>query len=61
MITFIAQKIEEARDRSLEEGQNKYRAYFVRENARKLYEKRYKEGVDAILEADGYEDCIVTE
>ncbi len=57
MITFSASRIEEARDKSLEDGQNKYRAYFVRT---KIYAK-YKAGVDAILYQDGYEECIVTE
>ena len=55
MVTFIAQRIEEARDISLERGRDKYRAYFIKT---KLY-KKYKADVDAILEQDGYEDCIV--
>jgi hypothetical protein len=55
MVTFIAQRIEEARDISLEKGRDKYRAYFIKT---KLY-KKYKADVDAILEQDGYEDCIV--
>ena len=57
MATFIANRIIEAREKSLEEGQAKYRAYFVNI---KLY-VRYKDGVDAILLQDGYGDCIVTE
>lgn len=56
IITFIAQRIEEARDKSLEEGQAKYRAYFINTT---LYLK-YKPSVDAILLQDGYGDCIVT-
>lgn len=55
MITFIAQRIEEARDISLERGIAKYKAYFVNT---KIY-KRYRADVDAILVQDGYEDCIV--
>lgn len=57
MREFIAGKIEEARDVSLEKGQAKYRAYFVKT---KLW-ARYKADVDAILTVDGYADCIVTE
>lgn len=60
MVTFIAQKIEEARDISLEKGQAKYRAYFVRKSAKKLY-GRYQEDVDTILTTDSYEDAIVSE
>lgn len=55
--TFIARMIKENADRSLEKGQNKYRAYFVRTN---IY-KKWKKDVETILEADGYGDCIVTE
>lgn len=58
MIPFIAHRIEDARDISYEDGVAKYRAYFIRT---KIYVKKYKEGVDAILTQDGYEDCIVTE
>lgn len=57
MREFIAGKIEEARDISLESGQAKYKAYFVNT---KLY-KKYKADVDAILTVDGYSDCIVAE
>lgn len=60
MVTFIAQKIEEARDISLEKGQAKYRAYFIRKSAKKLY-GRYQEDVDTILTTDSYEDVIVSE
>lgn len=56
MVTFIAQRIEEAGDISLEKGREKYRAYFIKT---KLY-KKYQNDVDAILIQDGYEDCIVT-
>lgn len=37
-------------------GQEKYRAYFVK---LKIY-ARYQNAVDAILIAEGAEDCIVT-
>lgn len=57
MITFIAGRIKDARDKSLEEGQAKYRAYFVNTS---LYLK-YKADVDSILIQDGYSDCIVTQ
>jgi len=56
MITFIAGRIESSRQISLEEGQAKYKAYFVNTS---LYLK-YKADVDAILIQDGYGDCIVT-
>ena len=56
MITFIAKRIMEARATSLEAGQNKYRAYFINTS---LY-LRYKDGVDTILQTDGFSDCIVT-
>lgn len=57
MREFIAGRIEDARDVSLEAGQAKYRAYFINT---KLW-ARYKADVDAILEVDGYADCIVVE
>lgn len=57
MCTFIAWMIEMQADISLEKGQNKYRAYFVKT---KIY-ARYKAEVDSILEIDGYGECIVTE
>ena len=56
MVEFIANRIIDNADVSLEKGQAKYRAYFVKT---KLYLK-YKPAVDAILEVDGYADCIVT-
>lgn len=59
MVEFIAHRIEEAYDEGgLEAGQNKYRAYFVKPNAKKLYGK-YKADVDTILDIDGYSVCIV--
>lgn len=42
---------------SIEKGQDKYRAYFVRTP---LYLK-WKPEVDAILDAEGYGECIVSE
>lgn len=57
MSTFIADRIMEQADRSIEAGQNKYRAYFVKT---KLYEK-WRKDVETILITDGYEECIVTE
>ncbi|CDV96343.1 Hypothetical protein DPCES_5345 [Desulfitobacterium hafniense] len=57
MATFIAGRIETARDISLEAGQDKYRAYFINTT---LYLK-YKSDVDAILLQDGYGDCIVSQ
>lgn len=57
MSTFIADRIMEQADRSIEAGQNKYRAYFVKT---KLYEK-WRNDVETILITDGYEECIVTE
>lgn len=57
MAEFIANRIIEAREVSLANGQNKYRAYFVK---LKIY-ARYKTAVDSILVAENKEDCIVTE
>ena len=57
MPEFIANRVLEAREVSLANGQAKYRAYFVK---LKIY-ARYKAAVDAILTAEGAEDCIVTE
>ena len=55
MVTFIATKIMEFADRSIEQGQSKYKAYFINT---KLY-TRYKADVDTILRTDGYEQVIV--
>lgn len=55
MTTFIAMMIEREADKRLEQGQDKYRAYFV--NTR-LYEK-WREEVNSILEVDGYKDVII--
>ena len=57
MREFIAERIERARDLSLEKGIAKYKAYFVNTS---LYQ-RYRADVDNILILDGYEDCIVSE
>ena len=60
MGTFIATKIEEAAEISLEKGQAKYRAYFVRKSAKRLYGK-YQDDVNTILSTDEYADVIVEE
>ncbi len=57
MAAFIANAILDAREVSIEEGQELYRAYFVKT---KMW-ARYKEKVDAILRVEGKADCIVTE
>jgi len=55
MITFIADRIANAADKSLQQGQDKYRAYFVNTA---LYRK-YQEDVNTILQTDGYAETIV--
>lgn len=57
MPEFIANRVLEAREVSVPNGKAKYRAYFVQI---KIY-ARYKNAVDAILVAEGAEDCIVAE
>jgi len=57
MATFIALMIMQSADRSLEAGQDKYRAYFVNT---KIYE-RFRADTETILQAEGYGNCIVTE
>ena len=57
MAEFIANRIIEAREKSIENGKAKYRSYFTK---LKIYAK-YKDAVDVILVAEGAEDCIVTE
>lgn len=54
MVEFIATRIEESADLSVEKGQTKYNAYFKI----KRY-KKYKEDVDSILTLDGYENIIL--
>ena len=55
MTTFIASRIMEEADKSVEAGQKKYRAYFVKT---RLY-KRWKDNVDTILKTDGSDEVIV--
>ena len=55
MTTFIARRIIEEADKSIEAGQKKYSAYFVKT---RLY-KRWKDNVDTILKTDGYDEVIV--
>lgn len=57
MSTFIARMIMQQADISIENGQAKYRAYFV---STSLYAK-WQSDVDAILTTEGYAECIVTE
>lgn len=54
MSPFIARMIMQASDSSIQEGKEKYEAYFV--NTR-LYEKWRKE-VDAILLVEGYGEVV---
>lgn len=56
MVAFIADRIMLEANKSLELGQEKYRAYFINTS---LYLK-YKQDVDTILQTDGYGDVIVT-
>ena len=57
MSRFIAMVIERAADVSLEKGQEKYRAYFIKTS---LYTP-YKTDVDTLLIAEGFADVIVSE
>ena len=54
MTTFIARRIIEEADKSIEAGQKKYRAYFVKT---RLY-KIWKDNVDTILKTDSYDEVI---
>lgn len=56
MAKVIADNIINAAKVSLEAGQEKYRAYFVKYT----WYKAYKAAVDTRLTAAGYEKCIVT-
>lgn len=56
MAEFIANRILEAKEKGIESGKAKYRAYFI---DLKIY-ARYKAAVDAILVAEDAGDCIVT-
>lgn len=55
MSAFIARMIEQAAKVSVENGQEKYKAYFVNTP---LY-LNWKPEVDTILETDGYKEVIV--
>ena len=57
MALFIAKMIMTQADVYLENGQEKYRAYFIKTT---LYTKWQPE-VDTILVNQGYADCIVSE
>nr|WP_297936914.1 hypothetical protein [uncultured Lachnoclostridium sp.] len=57
MVDFIKRMIVDASKESIENGQEKYRKYFV---YTKIY-KRYKSKVDDELIKEGHEDLIVTE
>lgn len=57
MSSFIAQQIIKQAKISIEKGQNKYRAYFIKTS---IY-LDWKEEVDSILELDGYAECIINE
>ena len=57
MSTFIARMIEQAANKSEEQGRTKYRAYFVNTH---IY-ANWKADVDTILTTDGYEAVIVSE
>lgn len=57
MSEFISGRIIKEADKSLEKGQEKYRAYFINTT---LYLK-YKANTDTILEVEGYGNCIVSE
>lgn len=57
MTTFIASMIEKEAEKTLEKGQDKYRAYFTKT---RLYVK-WQDEVNSILEVDGYGDVIVSE
>jgi hypothetical protein len=56
MESFVARMIKQNADVSLEQGQEKYRAYFINTS---IYSK-YKTGVDEKLVEDGYGNVIVT-
>ena len=57
MSRFIANMIQRDARISLEAGQEKYRAYFIRTS---LYTP-FKEATDAFLVAEGFADVIVSE
>lgn len=55
MTTFIAGRIILEADKSIYQGQDKYKAYFINTQ---IYHK-YKSDVDTILRTDGYSDVII--
>jgi hypothetical protein len=55
MVKFIVSRIENAAISSIEDGRNKYSAFFVNTH---IYDK-FKDGVNTILKEDGYGDCII--
>lgn len=57
MVAFIANQIEKACKKSIEDGKAKYKAYFVKT---RLYEQ-FRADVDAILRVDGWEEVISEE
>lgn len=57
MSTFIANQIIKAAKKSVEKGQDKYKAYFVKTQ---IYED-WRADVDSILTIEGYEECIVSD
>lgn len=57
MVNYVVRRIEQQANISVEKGQEKYRAFFVKINT---YE-RYRQAVDERLITEGYEACIVTE
>ncbi len=57
MATFIARMIMAKAEVGIEQGKEKYRAYFIKT---KLYEK-WREDVETILLTEGCEECIVAE
>ena len=58
MPKFLADKIMEAKEVSLEAGKKKYETYFI--TLKKLYSK-YQKDTDAILVQKNCADCIVKE
>lgn len=59
MVGFIVMSIEDARKIGLEQGQAKYKAWFLTGTNATRY-AQFKADVDSILTVDGYGDCIVT-
>ena len=57
MVEFIAKRILKEAKNSIEQGQAKFRSYFVKT---KIYAE-FKAGVITILTNEGFSDCIVTE